>query len=173
MNFFSTFHFRFIMGVQLLKENFRDREGKKMFLPFWREALPVCRIQIMKAKNYFACLVICVLLDITTFRMVYFFHWGRQEMYVTRREVFTENSSYIQLTWVPFSCIPLFICVLSVQFFILYSLLHLVFKKKKLQLKMHSIFKTFFSSLKVRESKVSLFPPSKVPISSIVEQNST
>lgn len=38
---------------------------------------------------------------------------------------------------------------------------------------MHSIFKTFFSSLKVRESKVSLFPPSKVPISSIVEQNST
>lgn len=55
----------------------QGQRKQKIFLPFWREALPVCSIQIMKAKNYFACLVICVLLDITTFRMVYFFSLGQ------------------------------------------------------------------------------------------------
>lgn len=55
----------------------QGQRKQKIFLPIWREALPVCSIQIMKAKNYFACLVICVLLDITTFRMVYFFSLGQ------------------------------------------------------------------------------------------------
>lgn len=55
----------------------QGQRKQKIFLPIWREALPVCSIQIMKAKNYFACLVICVLLDITTFRVVYFFSLGQ------------------------------------------------------------------------------------------------
>lgn len=55
----------------------QGQRKQKNFLPFWRQVLPVCSIQIMKAKNYFACLVICVLLDIITFRMVFFLSLGQ------------------------------------------------------------------------------------------------
>lgn len=64
------------MGGVVTEGKSQGQRKQKIFLPFWREALPVCSIQIMKAKNYFACLVICVLLDITMYYIshgVFFF----------------------------------------------------------------------------------------------------
>lgn len=76
------------MGGVVTEGKSQGQRKQKIVLPFWREALPVCSIQIMKAKNYFACLVICVLLDITTFRMVYFFFTGADRKGMIQGEKF-------------------------------------------------------------------------------------
>lgn len=71
-------------------------EKAKNFLPFWRQVLPVCSIQIIKAKKNFlhvwsfvCCMIFYILHDVFSFT-------GADKKGVIQREKFlTENSSYI------------------------------------------------------------------------------